>query len=90
MTGKIKRMFLLNLPYVLIALGATKIGEAWRFSVGVDISQKVLHLMEGLILAFHSPWPSLLPQDLILGIGMACGIKLWSVIIKVQSQIARK
>jgi len=34
MTGKIKRMFLLNLPYVLIALGATKIGEAWRFSVG--------------------------------------------------------
>lgn len=76
MNVKIKRMFLLNLPYVLIALGATKIGEAWRFSVGVDISQKVLHLMEGFILAFHSPWPSLLPQDLILGIGIAGGIKL--------------
>lgn len=76
MNVKIKRMLLLNLPYVLIALGATKIGEAWRFSVGVDISQKVLHLMEGFILAFQSPWPSLLPQDLILGIVIAGGIKL--------------
>ena len=76
MTGKIKRMFLLNLPYVLIALGATKIGEAWRFSVGVDISQKVLHLMDGFPLAFQSLYPSLLPSDLILGAAIAAGIKL--------------
>ena len=67
MTGKIKRMFLLNLPYVLIALGATKIGEAWRFSVGVDISQKVLHLMEGFILAFHSPLAKPAPTGPDLG-----------------------
>jgi len=76
MTGKIKRMFLLNLPYVLIALFATKLGEAWRFSPGLDISQKVLHLMDGFALAFQSPWPSLLPHDLILGIVIAVGIKL--------------
>ena len=76
MTGKIKRMLLLNLPYVLIALGATKIGEAWRFSYGLDLSQKILHLLDGFALAIQSPWPSLLPQDLILGIVIAVGIKL--------------
>ena len=76
MTGKIKRMLLLNLPYVLIALFATKLGEAWRYSPGLDIAQKVLHLMDGFALAFQSPWPSLLLQDLILGIVIAVAIKL--------------
>ena len=76
MNVKIKRMLLLNLPYVLIALLATKLGEAWRYSPGLDIAQKVLHLMDGFALAFQSPWPSLLLQDLILGIGIASGIKL--------------
>ncbi|WP_313127371.1 VirD4-like conjugal transfer protein, CD1115 family [Proteiniclasticum ruminis] len=76
MNVKIKRMLLLNLPYVLIALFTTKLGEAWRSSPGLDISQKVLHLMDGFALAFQSPWPSLLLQDLILGIGIASGIKL--------------
>lgn len=76
MTGKIKRLLLLNLPYVLIALAATKLGEAWRYAAGLDISQKVLHLMDGFALAFQSPWPSLLPFDLILGISIAIGIKL--------------
>ena len=76
MNVKIKRMLLLNLPYVLIALLATKLGEAWRYSPGLDISQKVLHLMDGFALAFQSQWPSLLPQDLILGIGISVAIKL--------------
>ena len=76
MTGKYKRMLLLNLPYVLIALLGTKLGEAWRYSPGLDISQKVLHLMDGFALAFMSPWPSLLQQDLILGIVIAVGIKV--------------
>ena len=76
MNVKIKRMLLINLPYVLIALLSTKLGEAWRYSPGLDISQKVLHLMDGFALAFQSPWPSLLLQDLIQGIVIAVGIKL--------------
>ena len=76
MTGKIKRLLLLNLPYIFIALGATKIGEAWRFSMGLEFAQKVLHLVDGFALAFRSPWPSLLPFDLILGTSIAVGIKL--------------
>lgn len=87
MTGKIKRMLLLNLPYVLIALLATKLGEAWRYSPGLDISQKVLHLMDGFALAFMSPWPSLLPQDLILGIVIAVAIK---VAVYVKDRNAKK
>lgn len=81
MTGKIKRLLLLNIPYLFIALGATKIGEAWRFSAGLDFAQKVLHLVDGFALAFRSPWPSLLPFDLILGTVIAIGIKL-AVFIK--------
>ncbi len=87
MTGKIKRMLLLNLPYVLIALLATKLGEAWRYSPGLDISQKLLHLMDGFALAFMSPWPSLLPQDLILGIVIAVAIK---VAVYVKGRNAKK
>lgn len=76
MNVKIKRMLILNLPYVLIALLATKLGEAWRSSPGLNISQKILHLPGGFAFAFQSPWPSLLLQDLILGIGIAACIKL--------------
>jgi type IV secretion system protein VirD4 len=79
MTGIIKRMLLINRPYVLIALFATKLGEAWRYSPGLDSSQKVLHLMDGFALAFQSPWPSLLPQDLILGIVDRCRHQLVSM-----------
>ena len=76
MTGKTKRLLLLNLPYIFIALGATKIGEAWRFSMGLDFAQKVLHLVDGFALAFRSQWPSLIPSDLILGATIATCIKM--------------
>jgi len=87
MNVKIKRMLLLNLPYVLIALLGTKLGETWRYSPGLDISQKVLHLMDGFALAFQSQWPSLLPQDLILGIGISVAIK---VAVYVKGRNAKK
>ncbi len=87
MNVKIKRMLLLNLPYVLIVLFATKLGEAWRSSPGLDISQKILHLMDGFAFAFQSPWPSLLLQDLIPGIGIAVAIK---VAVYVKGRNAKK
>ena len=87
MNVKIKRLLILNLPYVPIALAATKLGEAWRYSAGLDVSQKVLHLMDGFALAFQSPWPSLLQQDLIPGIGIAVAIK---VAVHVKGRNAKK
>ena len=43
MTGKdVKRLLLLNMPYILIALFATNLGEAWRIAEGVNNSEKML------------------------------------------------
>ena len=40
---KLKKQLILNLPYILIGLYATKLGEAWRLAEGADASQKFLH-----------------------------------------------
>lgn len=48
----IKKFLLPNIPYVFIALFATKLGQAWRLAPGTDFSGKALHLMEGFATAF--------------------------------------
>ena len=39
---KIKKLLILNLPYFLVGLFATNLGEAWRLAEGVDSSAKIL------------------------------------------------
>ena len=56
-SGRLKKQLILNLPYFLIALYATKLGEAWRMAEGADVSRKFLHLMDGFSAAFQSPLP---------------------------------
>ena len=73
---KLKKTIILNIPYVLIGLYATKLGEAWRLAEGVDTSQKFLHLMDGFSAAFRSPLPSFQPFDLLLGLVIACVLRL--------------
>ncbi len=46
MTSKQKKMIILNIPYVLIGLFCTNLGEAWRISWGSNMSEK----LQGLIL----------------------------------------
>ena len=87
MNTKIKKRLLLNLPYVLISLYATKIGQAWRMAGGTDASTKMIHLSDGLTAAFQSPWPSFHPVDLC--IGMVIGILLWLVAME-KRQNAKK
>lgn len=70
----IKKLLLLNLPYLLIGLFATKLGQAWRLAAGLDASTKLLHLPEGFAAAFQSFLPSFYPQDLV--IGLLCGAAL--------------
>ena len=53
----IKKFLLPNIPYVFIALFATKLGQAWRLAPGMDFSGKALHLMEGFAAAFQSALP---------------------------------
>ena len=60
----IKKLLLLTLPYFLLGLYATKLGQAYRLATGADLSGKLLHLMEGFVAAFQSPFPSFHPADL--------------------------
>ena len=72
----VKKLLLPNLPYVFIALFATKLGQAARLSPGVDFSQKALHIMEGFAAAFQSALPSFHPIDLCVGVAAALLIRL--------------
>ena len=71
-----KKLILPNLPYVFIALLATKLGEAARLAPGTDFSSKTLHIMEGLGAAFQSAAPSFHPIDLCVGIAVAALLRL--------------
>jgi type IV secretion system protein VirD4 len=70
----LKKLILLNLPYVVLGLYATKLGQAYRLAAGADLSGKLLHLVDGFLSAFQSPFPSFYSTDLL--IGLACGVGL--------------
>ena len=72
----LKKLVLLNLPYLFVALFATKLGEAWRMTPGADFSAKVLHLTDGFSAAFQSFLPSVHPMDLCLGMALAAALRL--------------
>lgn len=76
MSDKLKKQLILNLPYILIGLYATKLGEAWRLAEGADASQKFLHLMGGFTAAFQSPLPSFHLSDLLIGLVIGCVLRL--------------
>ena len=73
---RLKKYILPNLPYVAIALFATKFGQAMRIAPGTDFSGKVLHMIDGLHTAFSSAAPSFHPLDLCVGILVAAAIRL--------------
>ena len=83
----IKKFLLPNIPYVFIALFATKLGQAWRLASGTDFSGKALHLMEGFATAFSSLVPSFHHIDLCVGVAAALLIRL---IVYVKGKNAKK
>ena len=83
----IKKFLLPNIPYVFIALFATKLGQAWRLAPGTDFSGKALHIMEGFAAAFQSALPSFHPIDLCVGVAAALLIRL---IVYVKGKNAKK
>jgi len=83
----IKKFLLPNIPYVFIALFATKLGQAWRLAPGTDFSGKALHLMDGFAAAFQSALPSFHPIDLCVGVAAALLIRL---IVYVKGKNAKK
>ena len=75
-TLDIKKLILLNMPYILLGLFATNFGEAWRMAQGADASEKFLSLVAVLPGALQSFWPSLHPLDLLVGICCGGGLRL--------------
>ena len=72
----IKKLLLLNMPYILMGLFATNFGEAWRMAVGADASAKMLSFFSTLPVALASWWPSLHPLDLLVGLCCGAGLRL--------------
>lgn len=76
MTGKLKKVLLPNLPYVLFAWLFDKLCQAVRLAPGADASEKLLHIAQGFTEAFASLWLSLHPLDLLLGVAGAALVRL--------------
>lgn len=83
----LKKIILQSVPYVVIGLLATNLGEAWRLAEGVNASEKAMNLMNSMGAAFLLPLPSFHPLDLF--IGLLCGGFL-RLAVHLKSQNAKK
>ena len=83
----LKKIIVPNIPYVVIGIMATKIGQAVRLAPGTDFQGKALHIMEGLTYAFEDILPSFHIFDIIVGATIAAGIRL---AVYVKSKNAKK
>ena len=87
MSKKMKKLLILNLPYLVLGLLFTKLPEAWRYTSGADFGEKILHLGEGFSKAFAVPFPSFYPADLLIGLAIGGLLRL---MIYIRSKNAKK
>ena len=73
---KFTKLLALYLPYVVIGLLATNLGEAWRLTTGKELGDKILSLMSTFPAAFANPLTSLHPFDLFVGLCCGAGMRL--------------
>ena len=73
---KLSKLLALYLPYVVIGLLATNLGEAWRLAVSKELGDKIVSLMGTIPAAFANPLPSLHPFDLFIGLCCGAGMRL--------------
>ena len=71
-----KKLFLLNLPYLLFVYPFDKLAQAFRLAPGADLSGKLLSIGDGFTAAFSSPWLSFHPTDLLIGIAGAVILRM--------------
>ena len=72
----LKRLILLNLPYLLFVFLFDKAAQAARLAPGADLSGKLLSIGSGFSAAFSNALPSFAPMDLLIGIVGAVVIRL--------------
>ena len=76
MKPELKKVLLLNLPYLFFVYLFDKMGAAVRLAPGMNASEKILQLGAGFTAAFESVAPSLHPADLLIGIAGAAIVRL--------------
>ena len=86
---QLKKHLILSIPYIVLGLAATNLGELWRMASGTNMSEKVQSIvLDGLIAkAFSNPMPSIYPADLIVGIIFGAGLRF---AVYVKSKNAKK
>ena len=75
-TKKLTKLLALYLPYILLGLVATNLGEAWRLAEGKELGEHIMSLMGTFPVAFANPLPSLHPLDLLIGFSCGTGLRL--------------
>ena len=73
---KFTKLLALYLPYLVIGLAATNLGEAWRLAEGKELGDRIVSLIDTLPAAFANPLPSLHPLDILVGICCGAGLRL--------------
>ena len=76
MKPEVKKLILSNLPYLIFVYLFGKLGQAYRLAAGVDLSEKLLHFMDGCSAAFANAAPSIHPVDLLIGVAGAAALRL--------------
>ena len=75
-TKKLTKLLALYLPYILLGLVATNLGEVWRLAEGKELGDKIMAMMGTFPVAFANPLPSLHPLDLLIGFSCGTGLRL--------------
>ena len=75
-TKKLTKLLALYVPYLLLGLVATNLGEAWRLAEGKELGDKIMSMMSTIPVAFANPLPSLHPLDLLVGVCCGAGLRL--------------
>ena len=76
MKPEIKKLLILNAPYLLFVYLFDKVGQAVRLAPGTDMSAKLLSIGDGFSAAFSNAFPSVHPADLLIGIAGAVIVRL--------------
>lgn len=72
MNESVKKRLVLTVPFVVIGLLCTKLSLAYRLAPGKAFADKILHISDGVSLAFDDVLPSFHPTDLLVGLCAAC------------------
>ena len=72
----VKKLLILNLPYLLFVYPFDKLAQAVRLAPGADLSAKILSIGDGFAVAFSSLGLSFDPVDLLVGFAGAVILRM--------------